>query len=219
MNKRIELDGVSAGYGGKLVLHDVALDVWEDDFLGITGPNGGGKTTLLKVILGLIPPVQGSIRYFGEGGKAVSSLKIGYLPQINAIDRKFPISVREVVSSGLSYDKPLFLRFGRAQKERVEETLVQMGLESLAARPVGELSGGQLQRALLGRAIVSRPCVLILDEPNSYIDKRFEAHFLQMLEEINRESAVILVSHEMQAVLPLVKHLLHVDGTANEEKV
>lgn len=212
MDKLIELRQVSAGYGNKPVLRDVSLDVWEHDFLGIIGPNGGGKTTLLKVILGLLPPVSGDIRFYQKGTE-VSSLKIGYLPQMSLIDKKFPISVREVVSSGLAAEKPLFRNFHPAQKERVEEVIVQMGLEELSTRPIGELSGGQLQRVLLGRSIVSRPQVLILDEPNSYVDKRFESRFYQLLEEINKESSIILVSHDIGTVLAMVKNIACVNET------
>lgn len=212
MDKLIELTGITAGYGTKTVLHDVSLDVWEDDFLGIIGPNGGGKTTLLKVILGLLTPTAGQIRFYQKGIE-VSSLKIGYLPQMNHIDKKFPISVREVIASGLSAEKPLFRAFTRKQEEQIEQVIRQMGLEELAKRPIGELSGGQLQRVLLGRSIVSRPQVLILDEPNSYVDKRFESRFYQLLEEINRESAVILVSHDIGTVLSMVKNIACVNET------
>lgn len=212
MEKLIELQDITAAYGNKTVLRDVSLSVYENDFLGIIGPNGGGKTTLLKTILGLLSPASGSIRFFREG-KAVSSLKIGYLPQLNNIDKKFPISVWEVVASGLAAEKPLFRSFGSKQKERVEEVLGQMGLEELSGRAIGELSGGQLQRVLLGRSIVSRPKVLILDEPNSYVDKRFESRFYQLLEEINKESAIILVSHDIGTVLAMVKNIACVNET------
>ena len=158
MDKLIELREVTAGYGNKIALRNVTLDVWKNDFLGIIGPNGGGKTTLLKVILGLLPPISGTIRFYDENVE-VPSLKIGYLPQMSQIDKKFPISVREVISSGLSAEKPLFRPFNRSQRERVDEVIVQMGLEELAGRAIGELSGGQLQRVLLGRSIVSRPQV------------------------------------------------------------
>ena len=190
MEKLIDIDHVTAAYGNKTVLRDISLTIWKDDFLGIIGPNGGGKTTLLKVILGLLPPVSGVIRFY-EDGRIVPSLRIGYLPQLNNIDKKFPISVREVVTSGLASEKPLFRSYSASQKQRVEEVLGKMGLEDLANRAIGELSGGQLQRVLLGRSIVSRPQVLILDEPNSYVDKRFESHFYKLLDEINKESAVI----------------------------
>lgn len=212
MDKLIELKNVTAGYGNKTVLKDVSLTVYKDDFLGIIGPNGGGKTTLLKVILGLLSPVSGSIRFFRDG-KSVSSLKIGYLPQLNNIDKKFPISVREVIASGLAAEKPLFRSFNMKQQERVSEVIVQMGLEELSGRAIGELSGGQLQRVLLGRSIVSRPQLLILDEPNSYVDKRFESRFYQLLVEINKESAIILVSHDIGTVLTMVKNIACVNET------
>ena len=185
MEKLIELQQVTAGYEQKTVLRDITLTVWEKDFLGIIGPNGGGKTTLLKVILGLLTPRSGSIHFYAKG-EEVPALKIGYLPQMSLIDKKFPISVKEVIASGLSAEKPLFRRYNAAQEQRIAEVIVQMGLEELANRPIGALSGGQLQRVLLGRSIVSRPQLLILDEPNSYVDKRFESRFYQLLVEINR---------------------------------
>lgn len=212
MNKLIELNGITAGYGDKTVLKDISLDVWEHDFLGIIGPNGGGKTTLLKVILGLLAPVSGTISFYTKG-KPVSAIKVGYLPQLNMIDKKFPISVKEVISSGLSSEKPLFRGFNKNQESRINEVIEQMGLYDLAARPIGELSGGQLQRVLLGRSIVSRPQVLILDEPNSYVDKRFESHFYQLLEDINKESAVILVSHDIGTIVSMVKNIACVNET------
>lgn len=212
MDKLIELSHITAGYENKTVLNDISLDVWKDDFLGIIGPNGGGKTTLLKIILGLLAPLSGNRRFF-QDGQEVSALRIGYLPQMNHIDKKFPISVSEVIMSGLSAEKPRFRSFTKEQKQRVEEVIRQMGLEELAGRAIGELSGGQLQRVLLGRSIVSRPQLLILDEPNSYVDKRFESRFYQLLTEINQESAVILVSHDIGTVLSMVKNIACVNET------
>jgi zinc transport system ATP-binding protein len=212
VNKLIAIEHVTAAYGQKAVLQDVTVTLFEHDFLGIIGPNGGGKTTLLKVILGLLRPVAGAIRFY-QNGREVPSLNIGYLPQANQVDRKFPICVREVIASGLAAEKPWFRPFSREQNRRIDDVVRQMGLGALAGRPIGELSGGQLQRVLLGRSIVSRPQVLILDEPSSYVDKRFESHFNGLLEEISKESAVILVSHDMRMVLPMVKHIACVNET------
>ncbi len=153
-NPIIQLTDISASYDEKTVLSHVNLTVYERDFLGVIGPNGGGKTTLIKIILGLLKPASGSVRFY--------------------------------------------------KNEKVE------GLES---RAIGELSGGQLQRALLGRALVSNPEVVILDEPNTYIDKRFEAKLYSLLEEINKERAIILVSHDIGTVLQNVKTIACVNET------
>jgi zinc transport system ATP-binding protein len=212
MENLIEIRNVTVRYGAKTALRDISLDVRTDDFLGITGPNGGGKTTLLKVILGLMKPATGHITFF-DRGRPVPSLKTGYLPQINPIDRRFPISVYEVIASGLAGEKPRFHDFTPSQKDRIRELTAQMGLEQFSKRAIGELSGGQLQRTLLARAVVSKPQLLILDEPNTYIDKSFESRLYELLVEINRETAVMLVSHDMGRLLPMVKNVAGVNET------
>lgn len=208
----IQLDGISAAYGQKAVLQQVSLTVYERDFLGIIGPNGGGKTTLVKIILGLLKPTAGHIQYFRDG-REVPEISMGYLPQYSSIDKKFPISVYEVVLSGLNRQKSLFRPFSKEQHEQVRRTIARMGLEGMEKQPIGQLSGGQLQRVLLGRALVSNPQAVILDEPNTYIDKRFEARLYSLLEEINREHAIILVSHDIGTVLQNVKSIACVNGT------
>ena len=145
--------------------------------------------------------------------KEVPEIAMGYLPQYNSIDKKFPISVYEVVLSGLNKQKSLFHRYTPEQHELVNRIIARMGLEGLESRAIGELSGGQLQRALLGRALVSNPEVVILDEPNTYIDKRFEAKLYSLLEEINKERAIILVSHDIGTVLQNVKTIACVNET------
>lgn len=211
-NPIIEIKNLSAAYDGKRVLHDVNLTVYERDFLGIIGPNGGGKTTLIKCILGLMKPAGGEI-LFRSTRTGANEISMGYLPQYTRIDRKFPISVEEVVLSGLNCKKSLFQRFTSEQREKARRVMARMGLDGLERRPIGELSGGQLQRALLGRAVVSDPEVVILDEPSTYIDKRFEARLYQLLEEINRECAVILVSHDIGTILQQVKSVACVNET------
>ncbi|TWJ13155.1 zinc transport system ATP-binding protein [Bacteroides zoogleoformans] len=205
----IEIKNLYAGYDGRIVLRDVNLTIYERDFLGIIGPNGGGKTTLIKCILGLLKPISGEILYSGER----LPLTIGYLPQYNSIDRKFPITVEEVVLSGLSSKKKLVSRFNSLHREKARDVIVRMGLEGMEQRAIGSLSGGQMQRALLGRAIISDPQVVILDEPSTYIDKRFEARLYELLAEINKECAIILVSHDIGTVLQQVKSIACVNET------
>ena len=214
MNSIIQINGLSAGYDGKTVLHQVDLKVYGKDFLGIIGPNGGGKTTLIKCILGLHQPSQGSIRFYKDG-QEIPDMNMGYLPQYNTIDKKFPISVYEVILSGLSKQKSIFRRYSKEQHEQVRQMIARMGLEGMEERSIGSLSGGQLQRALLGRALVSNPEVVILDEPNTYIDKRFEAKLYSLLEEINKERAIILVSHDIGTVLKNVKTIACVNETVH----
>ena len=213
----IEVRGLSAGYDGRTVLHDVNLTVYERDFLGIIGPNGGGKTTLIRCMLGLLKPTAGKITYYGADHSQLPALNsqffMGYLPQYNTIDRKFPITVEEVILSGLSSKKPLTSRFTKEHREKASQVIVRMGLEGLEERAIGALRGGQLQRALLGRAIISDPEVVILDEPSTYIDKRFEARLYQLLAEINKDCAIILVSHDIGTVLQQVKSIACVNET------
>ncbi|KAA6349273.1 High-affinity zinc uptake system ATP-binding protein ZnuC [termite gut metagenome] len=209
----LSINNLSAAYDKQMVLHDVNLTVNRHDFLGIVGPNGGGKTTLVRVVLGLLKPVEGDIRFYKEGN-LTKPVKMGYLPQYNQIDRKFPISVQEVILSGLSSEKPLVGRFTREQRERVRCMISRMELEGLENRTVGELSGGQLQRTLLGRAIISNPQAVILDEPNTYIDKRFEIRLYELLAEINKECAVLLISHDVDRLKRYAKRMIYIKGTS-----
>lgn len=225
----IEIKNLSAGYDSRTVLRNVNLTVYDRDFLGIIGPNGGGKTTLIKCILGLLKPTAGEILYsdkrFVTSNKQGSTaqrpaltanrsvLKMGYLPQYNSIDRKFPITVEEVILSGLSSQKSLISRFTATHREKARQVIARMGLEGLEKRAIGALSGGQLQRALLGRAIISDPALVVLDEPSTYIDKRFEARLYELLAEINHDCAIILVSHDIGTVLQQVKSIACVNET------
>ena len=219
-SKLIQIEHLSAGYDQKQVLQDVNLTVYQDDYLGIIGPNGGGKTTLMRLILGLKKPTDGNIKFYKDG-KEVKEITMGYLPQYNDLDKEFPISVYEVVLSGLSKTKGLFSRYTKAQHQQVLDTLERMQLADLKDRHIGALSGGQLQRVLLARAIVSKPDVVILDEPNTYIDRRFQKQMYEMLEQINQDCAIIIVSHDIAEVLNNVKHIacvnhhLHYHDTAD----
>lgn len=212
MQRLIGIKNLSASYEGKQVLENINLDIHKNDFLGIIGPNGGGKTTLIKCILGLKKFDSGDIEFF-DHNQPIPSISMGYLPQYNLIDKKFPISVYEVILSGLSKNKQIFARYSSADKEKANKIIERMGLVGLENRAIGQLSGGQLQRALLGRAIISEPEVLILDEPNTYIDKKFQGQLYELLNELQKECAIILVSHDIGSVLKKVKSLAYVDHT------
>ena len=202
--KIVELKSIYAGYDNRVVLEDVNLDIYPKDFIGVIGPNGGGKTTFLKVILGLIKPISGFVRYYYDK-ESKEVREIGYLPQYNKIDDKFPISVFEVVLSGLMPGKKLFFKYSRKDKKRAEGMLDRMGINHLKSKPVGELSGGQMQRVFLSRAIISSPRLLVLDEPNTFVDNTFEGELYELLKELNKEMAIILVTHDLGIITPYVK--------------
>ena len=206
---------VSLRYERLPVLTDIDLTVFKDDFLVITGPNGGGKTSLLRIILGLQLPSRGAVHFYREGQLA-HNLNIGYLPQKNVIDSRFPITVSEVVFSGLSGSKKIFSRFTEKEQEQVEKMLLLMGLAELRDRPIGQLSGGQLQRTLLGRALVSDPEILILDEPSSYVDKAFETRMYDLLGEVAKKATILLVSHELSRVTEIANRVVRINKTLEE---
>ncbi len=208
----IRLEEVGMRWDGRVALENVSFEINKGDFVAITGPNGGGKTTLLRIILKLLHPTAGSVSYY-DNGAVTDRLDIGYLPQKNMIDSRFPIDVRQVISSGLlavrSIDET-------ERQARVDDMLGVVGLSELQHNSIGELSGGQLQRALLGRALISRPSVIVLDEPLSYIDKRFEDHIYEILSSLEKSTTILLVSHEITAIASMANRHLIVDRTVHE---
>lgn len=206
----ISLKDVSVGYDDRQkVLDHVNLDILPNDFIGVIGPNGGGKTTLVKTILKALP-YSGEVQYspvIGSDGYRA----IGYLPQVSDIDKSFPISVCEVVLSGLQARKRLFGRYFTADKTKALQLLDLCGIESIARRPIGELSGGQLQRTLLCRALISDPKVLILDEPANFVDNKFEKELYAILRQLNDRMAIIMVSHDLGTITSHVKSIVCVN--------
>jgi zinc transport system ATP-binding protein len=212
MSKILDIKNLDAGYDEKRVLKSINLEVQETDFIGIIGPNGGGKTTLIKTILGLIKPIAGSIEYHFPGKEKDFLKYIGYLPQQNLIDKKFPISVREVVLSGLTSQKPLIFRFSAQEKKKADELIEKSGLSLISGNPVGELSGGQLQRVFLARAVIANPRLLILDEPSTYVDNKSEFELYETLKELNKNIAILLVSHDIGTISAYIKTIACVNG-------
>lgn len=212
MESLLEIRDMSAGYDKEVILRDVNLAVQPNDFIGVIGPNGGGKTTLLKTLLGLLPPIKGEI-VFNELMREGAHHHIGYLPQVNRIDKKFPITVFDVVRSGLMSRKRLIGRYSRMENEQANSLLEEMGIAGLKKKAVGELSGGQLQRVLLCRALVNRPKLLILDEPNTYVDNQFERELYERLRKLNDKMAILLVSHDVGTITSYVKTIACVNRT------
>ncbi|HOW30303.1 MAG TPA: ABC transporter ATP-binding protein [Bacteroidales bacterium] len=202
MTKLLQLTNVSAGYNDMVVLRDVNLEINDHDFIGVIGPNGGGKTTLIKIMLGLLKPARGSVTRFGE---ASGSSFIGYLPQVTQVDKKFPITVLDIVLSGLMSSRGKFYRYSRHDNETAHQLLAQMGIGGLAHRTSRELSGGQLQRVFICRALISNPKLLILDEPNTFVDNRFESDLYERLIELNKKMAILIVSHDVGTISYYVK--------------
>jgi len=196
----VELKDVSVKYGNLDALKNISLQVAEGSFLGVIGPNGGGKTTLLKVILGLIEPTTGDIKIFGHPlDQAVD--KIGYVPQISNFDRNFPISVLDVVlMARLGGRVRFFHQYKKEDIEKAEAVLEQQNLLQLKDRQIGKLSGGQLQRVLIARGLTVEPEILLLDEPTANVDASSTSQIYQLLKELNKEKTIIVVTHDMAAV-------------------
>ncbi len=207
--KLIEVTNVTTGYGKNIVLRNISLTIFQNDFIGIIGPNGGGKTTLIKLLIGQLKPFSGEVIYHTKGNGSL----IGYLPQASQVDKNFPISVKEVVLSGLLEKKGIFGGYSREQKLVADKLMQQVGIEHLQNKSIGQLSGGQLQRALLCRALISEPQVLILDEPNTYVDSNFEGELYEMLRKLNDRMAVVMVSHDLGTITSYVKTIACVNGT------
>ena len=217
----IEIKNMDVAYQKQLVLSNVSLSVFENDFIGIIGPNGGGKTSLVKAILGLVKPLKGSIKH------SLDSSEIGYLPQGSQVDENFPITVMEVIASGLEHGLKIGPGTARNRKHKVEKALETVGLARLHSRPIGELSGGELQRTMLARALISAPRLLVLDEPDTHVDNLFETELYALLKELNRNIAILLVSHDIGIISPYIKTIAcvnldlhyHASNEINEEQL
>jgi zinc transport system ATP-binding protein len=203
----IDIRDLDFAYGQRLVLKHVTLPVEVGTTLGVIGPNGGGKTTLLRLLLGLIQPTRGTIAVADLTAAAAvrTGHLIGYLPQRPRVAENFPLTVRQFARLGLCGKIGLLRRYPRADLDFVETMLARVGVADLADEPIGRLSGGQLQRAFIARALAGRPKILLLDEPTTGIDRSGQEKFIEFLRALKTELAltVVLVSHDLRTVVEL----------------
>ena len=212
----VTLRDVSVAYDGYEALRHVDLEIADLDFLGVIGPNGGGKTTLVKAILGTVPHT-GELTLAPELFRGKERL-IGYMPQISDFDRAFPISVLEVVLSGLQGRRGFSSRYTKEDRARAMELLAASGIADTARSPIGEVSGGQMQRALLARAVISDPKLLILDEPANFVDNKFEKELYRTLHELNARMAIVMVSHDIGTITSVVKEIVCVNRQVHRHR-
>ena len=200
----IKLSKVSFKYDQDWILKDVNLSVKEKEFLGIVGPNGGGKTTLLKIILGLLRPSSGTVKVEGV---------MSYVPQQLIFEKYFPISVLDVVLMGLIDTLKYGIYHSRKDTDSVLEALEKLKISDLSSQKFGELSGGQRQRVLIARAIINNPSILILDEPTANIDKLAQENVLELLKKLNKEITILMVSHQFDFITSDVDRVICIDRT------
>ncbi len=206
MKPIIKLDKVSFAYEDALVLENVSLEIFPGESIAIIGPNGGGKTTLLKLILGFLKPTRGKVEVFGD--------PIAYVPQTTRFDKQFPISVMEVVLSGCLSRLPWYGRFHPSEIAAATEALEKVGLQDFGDVPFGKLSGGQAQRVLIARALVSHPTLLLLDEPTASVDSKAEAEIYAILKKLHGTMTILMVTHDLKAAVNQVERVLCIQRQA-----
>lgn len=209
MNKSIDISfkNLSVSYGPVKALENISFDVMEKDFIGIIGPNGGGKSTLVKALLGLVEPDSGEIILH-------SNKRIGYVPQFADFDQSFPISVMEVVLSGMIKGKRLgFKKYGEEETDFAYELMEKLDIVDLKNKQIGELSGGQLQKVLVTRAMVSKPGILVLDEPTASLDVKVKQEIYQILRKLSEDVTILIITHDIAEIFNCVKSVAYINRT------
>ena len=209
MKNIIQIENLNFCYKVKPILKDVNLKIEKGEFLGIIGPNGGGKTTLLKLIMGMLKSHRGKIKILNKSPKERRD-SIGYVPQTYSLDKQFPITTLELVLLGLLKHSK-FGFFTKSQKLKAKDLLEKVGLKEFINSPFGKLSGGQAQRALIARALISDPQILILDEPTANIDPESEKSIFDILMKSNKKRTILMVSHDLNTILNRVKKIITVN--------
>ncbi|MCP4697310.1 MAG: metal ABC transporter ATP-binding protein [Gammaproteobacteria bacterium] len=224
----IMLEKICFSYEGLAVLKQVDLAVERGAFVGLAGPNGGGKSTLLKIILGLLRPQSGRVTIFGRPPRE-AQVSIGYVPQFAMFARDFPISVKDAVLLGRlgKTNRTLGYRYSLQDRDVATQAMQETGIADIQDRPLGSLSGGQLQRALIARALACQPEILMLDEPTSNIDMRAEEDIFDLLKQINTRMTILTVSHDIGFISRYVTQmaclnqtlLCHQTGSLSEKTI
>lgn len=208
----IQIENLRFSYNGRPVLRDVNLTIRRGNFTALIGPNGGGKTTLLKLMLGLLKPDRGSVRILGRPpGEVV--VRVGYVPQELGRNQRFPVTARDVVLTGRLRNRHGWIRYDRADREAARRTMERLGVLDLRHRRIGDLSGGQRQRVYIARALVSDPEILFLDEPTASVDAAHQTEFYELLRELNRTVTILIVNHDLMVISTFVQSVACVNRT------
>lgn len=203
----IRFDQVHVSYGAVKALEDISFDVRKNDFIGIIGPNGGGKSTLVKALLGLVPLEKGFIHIN-------PNKQLGYVPQFAEFDQSFPISVIEVVLSGVIKGKGLFFkRYNKDETAFADEIMEKLDIMDLKEKQIGELSGGQLQKVLVARSLISKPGILILDEPTSSLDVKVKNEIYDILRKLSKDITILIITHDIAEIFTIVKSVAYISQT------
>lgn len=203
----IDCKNLFFSYGETVVLNDVSFTIHQGEMVSVIGPNGGGKTTLLKLLMGFLEPSQGSLSIFGSEPQQARN-HIAYVPQCLRVDRQFPISVLDVVLTGLLKHLTFWGRYQKKDKQAALEALKKVNLEELASRSFGTLSSGQAQRVLIARALVSQPSLLLLDEPTANVDSASEEQIFSLLHQLAGTMTILIVTHDLRAVIEETRRVL-----------
>ncbi|MBS4167586.1 ATP-binding cassette domain-containing protein [Parachlamydia sp. AcF125] len=213
MPSAIQVKNLSFYYQSAGILNNCTFEIQANEFIGIIGPNGGGKTTLLKLLLGFLKPSSGNIEIFGHS-PGINSHRKAYVPQAVRFDPQFPISVFEVVLSGRLASLPWYGRYSQKDKKLAAEALERVGIaKMLYNQAYGKLSGGQAQRVLIARALVAEPEILFLDEPTASVDAQAESDIFNLLSELKGSMVILMVTHNLKAAISQVQRVLCVQGT------
>ncbi|MDD5091215.1 MAG: ABC transporter ATP-binding protein [Candidatus Wallbacteria bacterium] len=200
----LKASGVYFSYGSQPVLTDVNMEIFAGDFLALIGPNGGGKTTLMKLFMGLLTPDRGEIRIFGKSPREALG-RFSYVPQVKTNEYDFPVLVKEVVLMGRLSSSLFSSRYSKADLEKTDEMLSLFEIKDVANRKIGELSGGQRQRAFIARALAAEPDLLMLDEPSSGIDSEGQVKLYEILKKLNEKMTIVLISHDVGVIQKYIK--------------